>query len=227
LASSRVNTSQNLTYKIQGAISTATTSYASNFGFQMLLHPLQNALMLNIPVGLGQQQQYVMNTITGAWCNFTGWNANCWERLNDVIYYGGNGVVVKAWTTNVDDNGAQINGEALQAFQSFGTNQQKQITMARPLLQSSGLPGVLMGLNVDFDVSPPVGLPSFSQPPYGLWDTGLWDTAIWGSNATVTKDWEFVSGLGTWAAMHLKASALDSSLLWTATSYLMADCGVL
>jgi hypothetical protein len=227
LASSRVNTSQNLTYKIQGAISAATTSYASNFGFQMLLHPLQNALILNIPVGLGQQQQYVMNTITGAWCNFTGWNANCWERLNDVIYYGGNGVVVKAWATTNDDNGAQINGEALQAFQSFGTNQQKQFTMARPLLQSSGLPGVLMGLNVDFDLSPPVGLPSFSQPPYGLWDSGLWDSAIWGSNATVTRDWEFVSGIGTWAAMHLKASALDSSLLWTATSYLMADCGVL
>lgn len=227
LASSRVNTQVDLTYKIQGAISGATSSYASNFGWQMLLHPLQNQLYLNIPIGVGQQQQYVMNTITGAWCNFTGWAANCWVRFQDRIFYGANGVVTQAWTNNLDDNGAQINGEGLQAFQTFGSNQQKQFTMARPLLQSSGVPGVLIGLNTDFDLTAPVGVPSFSQPPYGVWDQGLWDSAIWGSASVVSNNWEYAAGVGTWGAMHIKTSAIDSSLLWTATSYLMQDGGVL
>lgn len=227
LASSRVNTQVDLTYKIQSAISQATSSYAANFGWGMMLHPLQNQLYLNIPIGPGQQQQYVMNTITGAWCNFSGWPANCWERFQDKIFYGGNGVVVQAWSTNLDDNGSAINGEALQAFQTFGSSQQKQFTMAKPLLQSSGVPGILVGLNVDFDTSAPVGNPSFSQPPYGLWDHGKWDNAIWGSGSITLNNWEFASGVGTWGAMHIKSSALDASLTWTATSYLMQDCGVL
>ncbi|CAN0620321.1 protein of unknown function [Burkholderia multivorans] len=227
LASTRVNTQKNLTYKIQGAISQATSAYASNFGWQMLLHPLQNMLMLNVPVSSGQQQQYAMNTITGAWCNFTGWPANCWERFQDKIYYGGNGTVVQAWSNNLDDNGSQINGEALQAFQTFGSNQQKQFTMARPLLQSSGVPGVLIGLNVDFDTTAPVGLPSFSQPPYARWDQDKWDAAIWASSSVTANNWEYASGVGTWGAMHIKSSAIDASLTWTATSYLMQDGGVL
>ena len=227
LASSRVNTQVDLTCKIQGAVSAAATSYAANFGWGMVLFPPANALVLNIPISVGSQQQYVMNTITGAWCNFTGWNANCWERFNDQLYYGGNGVVVNAWTANLDDNGSAINAEGLQAFQTFGSMQQKQFTMARPLLQVSGVPGILLGLNTDFDFTAPVGNPSFSQPPYGLWDQGLWDQAIWGSSSTVLSNWEFASGVGTWGALHMKVSALDCSVLWSATSYLMQDGGVL
>lgn len=226
LASTRVNTEKNLTYKIQGAISQATSSYASNFGWQMLLHPLQNFMLLNVPVSVGQQQQYVMNTITGAWCNFTGWPANCWERQNDIIYYGGNGVVVQAWTSAMDDNGAQINGEALQAFSYLDSPQQKQITEARPIIQTSGVPGILLGLNVDFDITPPVGLPTFSQPAYGLWDQALWDVGIWGADQVVKKDWQWVSGVGTTAAMHMKIAALDCTAQWVSTAYVISDGGL-
>lgn len=227
LASTRVNTEKNLTYKIQGAISTATSLYASNYGWQMMLHPLQNQLYLNVPVTLGQQQQYVMNTITGAWCNFTGWAANCWERQNDFIYYGGNGVVVQAWTAALDDNGAQINGEALQAFSYLDSPQLKQIHMARPLIQTSGNPGILLGLNTDFDTAAPVGVPSFTQPAYGLWDQAKWDVGIWGTDQAIKKDWQWVSGIGYTAAMHMKISALDCSVQWIATDYALTDGGVL
>jgi len=227
LASTRVNTEKNLTYKIQGAISQATSLYASNYGWQMLLHPLQNLLLLNVPVGVGQQQQYVMNTITGAWCNFTGWAANCWERQNDVIYYGGNGAVVQAWTSGFDDNGAQINGEGLQAFSYLDSPQLKEIVMARPIIQTSGAPGLLLGLNVDFDVTPPVGVPSFSPTSYALWDQAKWDAGIWGTDQTIKKDWQWVSGVGTTAAMHMKLSALDFSAQWVSTSYLVMDGAVL
>jgi hypothetical protein len=227
LSSTRVNTEKNLTYKIQGAISGATSTFASNFGWQMVLHPLQNLLILNVPAGVGSQQQYVMNTITGAWCNFTGWAANCWERFNDKIYYGGNGVVVQAWTSALDDNGAQINGEGLQAFSYLDSPQLKQITMARPVIQSSGNPGILLGLNVDFDTSAPVGVPSFSQSPYGLWDQARWDVGIWGTDQAIKKDWQWVSGVGYTAAMHMKIAALDISVQWVSTDYLLADGGVL
>lgn len=227
LASSRVNTQVDLSYKIQSAISAATSSYATNFGWDMVLYPIANALIVNIPIGLGQQQQYVMNTITGAWCNFTGWGANCWVRFNDALYYGANGVVVNAWTAALDDNGGQIVGEALPAFSYFGTHQLKEWTMARPVLQSTGSPGVLLGLNVDFDTTAPNGTPTFSPQGGALWDHALWDQTLWGGASQIIKNWETVAGVGYAAALHMKVSALDMPVSWVSTDYLMMDGAVL
>jgi hypothetical protein len=227
LASSRVNTQVDLSYKIQTAISAATSAYASNFGWDLVLHPTANALILNVPIGLGQQQQYVMNTITGAWSNFTGWPANCWARFNDAIYYGGNGVVVHAWTTANDDNGGQIVAEALPAFNYFGTSQLKEWTMVRPIFQSSGTPGVSLGLNVDFDTTAPTSTPSFSGQSGALWDQALWDQAQWGGSQQMIKNWQTVAGVGYAAAMHMKVSALDVPVSWVSTDYLMMDGAVL
>lgn len=227
LASSRVNTQVNLTGKIDGAINQATSAYAGIFGWQTLLFPTNNMLFLNIPVSVGNQEQYVMNTITGAWCKFTGWAANCWDLFNEQPYFGGNGVVVKAWNGSYDDNGSSIIGEALQAFSTMGTSQLKQWVMARPIIQTNGAPGIQMGFNVDYDTTPPVGVPGFSQPTYGLWDAGLWDVAIWGTDALVRKDWQYISGVGYAGAMHFRIGALDCSVNWASTDFLMRDGGVL
>jgi hypothetical protein len=227
LASSRVNTQVDLSYKIQNAISQATTSYAGNFGWDMVLYPPLNALLLNVPIAPGQQQQYVMNTITGAWCNFTGWSANCWARFNDNLYYGGNGVVVHAWSAAQDDNGGQIVGEALPAFNYFGTHQLKQWTMVRPVMQSTGTPGVSILLNVDFDETAPTAPTTFSAQGGALWDQAKWDQVQWGGAMQTIKNWEYASGVGYAASMHMIASALDMPLSWMSTDYLMTDGGVL
>ena len=120
LMSSRVNTKTALTDKIQSAVSEATTLYGTSFGWQTMIYPPENMLFLNVPVAVGSQQQYVMNTISGAWSNFTNMPANCWELWNDILYFGGNGVVYKAWN-GTNDNGANIVGEALPAFNYFGS----------------------------------------------------------------------------------------------------------
>lgn len=227
LASSRVNTQINLTGKIDGQINLATSLYAGIFGWQTLLFPTNNMLFLNIPVSVGNQEQYVMNTITGAWCRFTGWAANCWDLFNEQPFYGGNGVVVRAWDGSYDDNGSAIVGEALQAFSYMGSSQLKQWVMARPIIQTNGAPGIQMGLNVDYDTTPPVGTPGFSQPTYGIWDAGLWDNAIWGTDSLVRKDWQYISGVGYSAAIHFRIGSLDASVNWASTDYLMRDGGVI
>lgn len=227
LASSRVNTQVNLTGKIDGAINVATNTYAGVFGWQTCFLPDNNMLLLNIPVSVGNQEQYVMNTITGAWCRFTGWAANCWDLFNEQIYFGANGVVVKAWDGSFDDNGSSIIGECLQAFSYMGSQQLKQWVMARPIIQTNGAPGIQMGFNVDYDTTPPVGTPGFSQPIYGIWDSGLWDVALWGTDALVRKDWQYISGVGYAGALHFRIGALDCSVNWASTDFLMRDGGVL
>ena len=84
LMSSRVNTKTALTDKIQSAVSEATTLYGTSFGWQTMIYPPENMLFLNVPVAVGSQQQYVMNTISGAWSNFTNMPAELLEMWNDI-----------------------------------------------------------------------------------------------------------------------------------------------
>jgi hypothetical protein len=61
-----------LSDKIQGAFAAAAAQYKNNFGWCLLYNPKNNALIVNVPVSVGaNQEQFVMNNITKAWCKFT------------------------------------------------------------------------------------------------------------------------------------------------------------
>lgn len=216
LASSRVNTQVNLTAKIQGAISQATSLYPNAYGWCLVLFPLENMIILNIPAGLGQQQQYVMNTITGAWCNFTGWNANHWERFQDQIYFASNGYVGLAWN-GLNDSNTNINAVAQQAFNEFGTPLQKRFTMMRPILWTNGAPALAAGINTDYDQNIPQSTLSFLPINFGVWDSAIWDTSLWGGNLQIAKAWQGVTGVGMTGSPTLKAATDGNETHWAAT----------
>lgn len=219
LMSSRVNSKIALTDKIQEAVSEATTAYGGNFGWQTVLYPAENMLLVNVPISSTESHQHVMNTITKAWCRFTGWNATCWERFNDLIYFGTNGGVKLAWSGQSDNN-ANINAEALQAFHYFGNNGQIDLfTMVRPVLSANGTPGISVGVNVDFDVSSPVSIPTFSSNPAAIWDAAIWDADIWSGDYVIKKDWVSVNAYGKCAAIHIKTASRSTKLKWAATDF--------
>lgn len=216
LASTRVNTNVNLTAKIQGAISEATSLYPNNYGWCMVLFPLENMVILNIPVGLGQQQQYVMNTITGAWCNFTGWYANHWERFQDQIYFGGPNYVGKAWNGLADDS-QNINATAQQAFSEFGTPMQKRFTMMRPILWTNNSPSLVAGINIDYDQNIPQSTLNFVPTGFAVWDAAVWDSSIWGGGLQIAKAWQGVTGVGMTGSPTLKAATNGNEVHWAAS----------
>jgi hypothetical protein len=223
LQSSRLDPQVALSDKIQGAFAAATRTYKGNFGWAVLYNPLNNALIVNVPVGVGQQQQFVMNNITKAWCRFTGWPANSWTLLDSTPYFGGDGVVAKAWTTESGangyaDNGAAIATRALQAFNYFETRGVvKQFTRGRPTIYSNGTPAINIGINVDFQTADLVGPLSFSPTSYGLWDVGLWDQAIWGSDLVVSNNLVGLQGIGYCGAVNFNSSSKNLSLEWAST----------
>lgn len=233
LQSSRVNSKGSLSNKIQYAISTAVSVYGANFGWQLLQFPRENMLILNVPVQEGlNQQQYVMSTIKRgnsdwAWCNFTGWQASCWELWQDNIYFGGVNYVAKAWS-GYDDNGSNIATNGLQAFNSFGNDRaQKRFTMMRPILQSNGSPSILAQMNVEFDVSDPTSPLSFTGTNYAVWDTALWDAGIWAGAMSVLKNWQGCTGIGYWAAPHLKTASMGIATSWVNTTVVFESGGIL
>lgn len=227
LMSSRVNTAVALTDKILNSVSFATTAYVNNFGWQILNYPGANMIILNVPVGTGVQQQYVMNTITGAWCRFLGWPANCFEVFNNELYFGANGVVCKAWQ-GTSDAGSVITSEVLQAFNYFGSSSKlKEWTLARPLIALDNQTGFLFGLNTDFDTTAPTGSPTFLATDASLWNTGTWDSAMWGGDPSMQKLWQTVNGIGFCAAIHFIATTATATLQWAATDFAYKRAGII
>lgn len=218
LQSSRLDPRVNLSDKIQGAITEATTAYQNSFGWAILYHAKNNALWINVPVSEGNQEQFVMNTITKSWTRFTGWAANCWETFKDNPYYGGNGFVGLAWTEDYADDGQNINAVSLQAFNYFGTRGvKKYFTRARPSIFTDGTPNIFVGINTDFNVADSTAALSYSPTVYGKWDSGLWDSALWSTGNVITNNWQGITGLGYCGGIQLKSASSGLQLEWAST----------
>ena len=220
LQSSRLDPRVALSNKIQGAITTATTLYADHFGWQIHYSAKNNAVWINVPVDEGSnQEQYVMNTITKSWCKFKGWEANCWESFGDNPYFGGNGVVCKAWDSTYADNSTDIDTDVLQAFNYFDQRGiKKYFTRARPSLLTNGAASILIAMNVDFDLSEPTASLSLSPAKYATWDSSTWDNSMWGDDGlSITNNWQGITGIGYSGGIHMNTSTQGMQIEWAAT----------
>lgn len=226
--------SQNVSNKINTIVSADLGNYAANFGWQATYFPKNNKLIVNVPQNTGMvQYQYVMNTITGAWCRFTGWNANTFETMGDDLYFGGNlgaantGYVAKA-DTGYSDDGGYIFGEAKTAFQYFNApGRQKQVTMARPIFVTTGNLNAALSLDMDFADNLPTAAPSFSGNAGTLWGTAQWGSFLWAVSSTVKKDWQGVTGVGDCAALHMRIVNNKTAVAWPSVEYVYRIGGVL
>jgi hypothetical protein len=223
LQSSRLDPQVALSDKIQGAFAAAARTYKTNFGWGLLYNPLNNALIVNVPISTGNQVQFVMNNITKAWCRFTNWKANCFALLNDKPYFGGENYVAEAWTTGsgqagFNDDGIAISTQALQAFNYFETRGViKYFTRARPTIYSNGQPTINIGMNVDFQTNADLGALSFVATQYGLWDVGLWSQAVWGSDLIITNNFVGIQGIGYCGGLVFNSASRNVSLEWAST----------
>jgi hypothetical protein len=229
LLSARGNKNAANTAVIAGATSLAASQYGENFGWEVA-HFAGDAsmLLLNVPVAPGQQEQYVMNTTTGAWCQFTNWHANTFAVLNDELYFGGDGFVRKAWT-GTSDLGSNIVGELVGAFDYFGnSNGIKIARMIRPVVGWDSNPTeFLVGIDVDFIVNTPTGAISFPASSGAIWDTGVWDSSVWGGSVVLNRNWYSAFGTGYAFAPHILVATASATIRLAAIDYLFEQGGVL
>lgn len=214
--------------KIYEAVNAAAVAYGSKYGWQPILYPNGNMLLFNIPlVEGGEAHQYVMNTKTGAWCRFKGWNAVCFELFNENLYFGTSGKVCKAWDTQADA-GVIINSEGKQAFNYFGSKGVlKQFKMVRPIISTDGSIGVVLGVNVDYEDIAPTSSPTFAASTGATWDVSDWDTSDWGASLSIKKTWQTVNGLGYCGAVRLKAATNLPQMFWVSTDVMFERGGYL
>ena len=229
LQSSRLDPRINITDKIFYEISQEADAYSNEYGWQAIYYAKPNMLLINIPNPAGTEQ-YVMHTISKAWCNFTGIETTVFEMHNDDLYFGGNGFVGKFWDGYADD-GQPISGTCQQAYTYFDMpGQQKRFTMIRPtFLVDAGAPGVYAGINTDFQTQNNLGQVSFQSVPttVGVWDAATWDNYNWAGNLIVYRNWQGVTGLGYSAGINLNIVSQGIDVHWVSTDYVMEKGTVL
>lgn len=222
----RTSSAVALSDRISGALQESANLYGSNFGWEITQYPAGGALLVNIPKAVGSQCQYVMNTTTGAWCDFEGWPANTFEIHNDQLYFGTLGEVRKAWTGTADvtanETGIYITAEAIGAFDYFGNRSgQKHLKMIRPVIGWDSNPAeFLIGVDADFVSLTPSGALTFTPGVGGTWDDGKWDVALWGGDVKLNTLWYTAFAMGYALAPHLRVSSNSAVVKWAATDYI-------
>lgn len=208
-----------ITDKIHPAVSLAAKIHRANYGWQLKYYPLGHWLLLNVPVKTGdRQEQYVMNTNTGAWCRFTGLDANCWELHNNKLYFGANGSVIQA-DTGTNDDGTNVDVDVQQAPTDFGYPGLKFFGTIRPFINSdSGIP-IAIGMNFDFADRFPASVPTPSNDTIPYWGEATWSnpTFFWAGRPTPQGSVQSGGGAGIYGAMRLRGAINMEILQWNAT----------
>lgn len=193
--------------RISNAFNLAAQSYAANFGWEIAVYPYGTRLIVNIPTTENSaSKQYVMNTLTGAWCEFDSHNANCWAVFNNNLYFGGNnGDVYRADVGRADiDNPIVAVGQS--AYSALGTAQIKRFSMLRPMLTATGSNRPALGISTDFVETQSLSTLSATATAAGaVWDSASWDSATWGGEDVQISDWSNLAALGTFGSVKFQA----------------------
>jgi hypothetical protein len=197
-----------LTLRINNAMNNYAQSYMSNFGWELTTFPLGTATILNIPVAENVTAiQAVMNTLTGAWCRFLGWNFNCFCIFKDHLYAGGNGgVVYQAWTGSIDD-ATTIDATGQTAYNFFGQpGNTKRFTAVQPNITTDQSLVPQFGLSTDFRDNAIISSPTAAIGNSALYDSAIWDTDGYAVEGRSSADWTTVQGIGQCASLHFRQS---------------------
>lgn len=228
LQSTKVDLKESITNTIAEAFTDAASNYGGNYGWEFCISPNENILLVNIPVSqYGTSVQYVMNTNTGAWCRFTGWNTFCWTLNGNVLYAGMAGKVGKFWQDGRDFGGL-IQCYVKQAPAYLNPRaRMKQVRMIQPIFKIGGRVAVDAAIDNDFDENDSYGQATYTTVANSRFDSAQFDNAVWGQVAQPRVDWLTVADdMGYAKALRLRVLASDATVEWTATN-LLYEAGAL
>ena len=176
---------------------------------------------------------FVVNTNTGKWAEFTGWNVTALAEFNGGLFFGSsNGSVMQAWVGGSDD-GLPYVCRALPLFSDMGTPASLKIAkMARAVILSARTLVSRVSCSVNFR-------PGFPPPPSAAvfpsgneWDNGIWGQSVWDASVAdvVVGDWVSVGGSGHDLSVGIQITSnstvpIDAELVRMDVTYTMGDVG--
>ena len=217
--------------KVAPGVVTDATTAASNGGWNGTTH--LGAVYINVPLSGTVAKQYVLNTRTASWTNYTNWNASGFASFNNDLYFSAKtgGEVFKV--TGSNDDGDAIATLASCAF-TFPNNSQKTnvFKAARPRFEIDGDATGLISVDTDFVIGPLIGetvaFSAAGASSGSAWDTSDWETTDWGATAggSSASRWYSVRGVGKAVSVRLSFTATSGDANWYATDILFKPGGI-
>ena len=234
--------------KIAPGIAADAALYGSNGGWCGVLH--LGFVLINVPQTVGVlSKQYVLNTRTGAWTVFKGWNGSSFASFAGSLYFGGmTGGIVRQMSGSSDtavgvgtnpaslplllsapliesavDISAVANGAFVVPQSGYKTN---LFTTVRPKFQALGNVTGKIGVDTDYVSSTLIGnsvelVSNTSSTPWG----SPWGSA-WARDQEITQTWFSTKGQGRAVAVNLSLSAQSSDLRWFASDITFKPGGI-
>jgi hypothetical protein len=236
-----LNSTTAITNKISPTISDLISSFGSSPGFELAAYPAADLLILNIPqASTGSNFQFVYNTITMGWTQFTGWASSTWGLFNNAMYFGAPGQVCLSFIGYSD--GADISGSggnniiatALTAFdfmadkQGLGRGVLKHVHQVKPYIVTGTVnPTIRVGVNTDFTLVPIVGSATVNPVTGAVWDNAKWDdpSATWVGSLTTYNQWTTPRCYAGDALAFAMSISATSQTLWAGTGWLVEPGG--
>lgn len=200
--------------------------------WEVFLVPKESIMVIKLPPqGSGDYQQFVMNTITGAWSTFSDMDMVSATLMDGQLYYADpNGQIVKGLYGSVEGadidgvGGVAIEGDVMTAFNSYNTPAQlKKFHMARPIFISTTAPSVKLQLNTQYALGNVSGSPAFASTSEGRWDDGVWNIAYFAGSVNTYQAWVGIVGLGYYGSIRMKVKGVPGTIFTSA--HVMSELG--
>lgn len=203
--------------KLAGDISADFATYGTNYGWSLNIYPAGGWIIVNVPEVSGSRyHQHVVNTTTGAYTTFNGWNSSVYGVLNQKLYFG-TGTSLYQGDVGTSDNGDAIFIKAQQAFSVLRTGRKKKVNNARLYMESEGALNIDFSIGYDFDFLNPQGS-TLSEVDGAEWDTADWDTAEWAGDSARLITFT-VAGIGTYVSPQVSLSITGQRVTWYSTTF--------
>lgn len=190
--------SKEYTSKISPSIGQDLRASFTIRGWQMIIHPTERLLIVNVPNYSGvSNRQWAMSTTLNQWTKFVNIPASCLGWHAGYMFSGdSNGRVLLTLNGGYDNvplgssTGAGIEGTIVPAFTQFGVPAlQKQVTALRPVFLSVDSPSAICDVSVDYRITTPSGAIVTPVSNTSLWNSGLWNSAVWGGSTQTYANW--------------------------------------
>ena len=206
---------------IRGLVLERTAAGKSKTGWQGFIYSRGGYALFNVPVNQ-RFEQHVINLNTGAWCRFTGINANCWGVFNQRAYFGmHDGVML--FDEGCSDDGNAIEGHVEQAFTPLGLAAVKKVQLLNPRTVSFNPFALVLYTNTDFgsskqDFAETIG--SFSST-LTKWNSCKWSSKAFPSGTrwavlrgSVRSQWIANSATGFKFSIVFKTKTRGNAIEW-------------
>lgn len=208
--STSIDRTRQISENIKPTLSALAKRWEEQYGWQIAANPNGPYILLNIPST--PRRQAVMNTQTGAWTFFQGWEANCFVRAKGRMFFGTANAVYRVG--GVSDLGARIRGTMLSAYNPLRHRQNKKVELARPYFAATGGVRYEMGVSGNF-VAPPelTNITAFGEYDVARWGIAIFGEATWAGARQVSEDWQTIPDqYSMWKALYLRAASKDATV---------------